>query len=210
MRNTETPVAIILPSLADVSSLLAKCLGSHFTWCLRDGVASLRFQPTKRPQLSNAKLKSKLPSSKVPLAASTPGALKDEQISDPAAISKATTTKSTLADWTAGADGNNVNDFYQSEKRQRGGKKRRKKNREEAAVIHNWDDIYDPTRPNNYEDYYNSDEKIAEIKEWKDRLYAHRTARRHSSHSGSSCQGDDKDQINSRKSILTLSYISES
>ena len=74
-----------------------------------------------------------------------------------------------------------MNGFYGSaaaEKRQRGGRKKRKKNhQEERIVVQNWDDIYDPSRPNNYEDYKHSDEKWAEIREWKDRLYAHRYAR---------------------------------
>jgi splicing factor 45 len=74
-----------------------------------------------------------------------------------------------------------VNGFYGAEKRQRGGRKKRKKNRRESAVPQNWDDIYDPSRPNNYEEYKNSDERIREAREWKDRLYAHRRARRASS-----------------------------
>lgn len=44
-------------------------------------------------------------------------------------------------------------------------------------VMQNWDDIYDPSRPNNYEEYRHSDEKILEVREWKDRLYAHRMKR---------------------------------
>ncbi|XHG00617.1 hypothetical protein AWENTII_004050 [Aspergillus wentii] len=60
------------------------------------------------------------------------------------------------------------------EKRQRGGRKKRKKNREPQEFIQNWDDIYDPSRPNNYEEYKHSDEQIAEVREWKDRLYSHR------------------------------------
>ena len=68
--------------------------------------------------------------------------------------------------------------FYAGEKRQRGGRKRRKKNKEEYAVAQDWDDIYDPTRPNSYEEYKHSDEKIREVTEWKDRLYAHRKARK--------------------------------
>jgi splicing factor 45 len=44
--------------------------------------------------------------------------------------------------------------------------------------VQDWDDIYDPARPNNYEEYKNSDEKIREVREWKDRLYAHRMARK--------------------------------
>lgn len=70
-----------------------------------------------------------------------------------------------------------MNGFYTSEKRQRGGRKRRKKNnQQEEVVVQNWDDVYDPSRPNNYEDYKHSEEKYREIREWKDRLYAHRFA----------------------------------
>ncbi|KAI4113197.1 MAG: hypothetical protein LQ345_005772 [Seirophora villosa] len=71
-------------------------------------------------------------------------------------------------------------DCYPSEKRQRGGRKKRKKNKESSTVQH-WNDIYDPSRPNAYEEYQNSDEKMLEIKEWKDRLYAHRKGEIHES-----------------------------
>jgi splicing factor 45 len=78
-----------------------------------------------------------------------------------------------LADWAALED----DDYgYQGEKRQRGGRKKRKKNRE-AHIVQNWDDIYDPSRPNNYEEYRHSDEKIMEVRDWKNRLYAHRMRR---------------------------------
>ncbi|KAI9785694.1 MAG: hypothetical protein M1839_008711 [Geoglossum umbratile] len=87
---------------------------------------------------------------------------------------------SSLADWT-GNDEDDVNGFYGTEKRQRGGRKKRKKNRRESTIPQNWDDIYDPSRPNNYEEYRNSDERIREVREWKDRLYAHRRMRRASS-----------------------------
>lgn len=88
--------------------------------------------------------------------------------------------KNTLADWTADAD-DDVNGFYGGEKRQRGGRKKRKKNKEETQIPQNWDDIYDPSRPNSYEEYKHSEEKISEIREWKDRLYAHRMPSRRSS-----------------------------
>ena len=74
-----------------------------------------------------------------------------------------------------------MNGFYGAEKRQRGGRKKRKKNKEETQIPQNWDDIYDPSRPNSYEEYKHSEEKISEMREWKDRLYAHRIARRRSS-----------------------------
>ncbi|GLA10698.1 hypothetical protein BDQ94DRAFT_142228 [Aspergillus welwitschiae] len=123
--------------------------------------ASLRFQPTKRPQLAAQKPK---PKPTLPKAAAAPAA--------PAAAP----VKTTLADWAATED-DDVNGFYAGPKRQRGGRKKRKKNREAQEFVQNWDDIYDPSRPNNYEEYKHSDEQIAEVREWKDRLYAHRMAR---------------------------------
>lgn len=83
-------------------------------------------------------------------------------------------TRSTLADWTKLDEDNDYE--YLAEKRQRGGRKKRKKTREEEPAEQEWDDIYDPSRPNTYEDYHDSEERVAEIRDWKDRLYAHRTA----------------------------------
>ncbi|KAL4939008.1 hypothetical protein BDV06DRAFT_44063 [Aspergillus oleicola] len=119
---------------------------------------ALRFQPTKRPQLASQKPK---PKPTLPKAA-------------PAAPAVAP-VKSTLADWAATED--DINGFYAGPKRQRGGRKKRKKNREAQEFVQNWDDIYDPSRPNIYEEYKHSDEQISEVREWKDRLYAHRMAR---------------------------------
>lgn len=138
----------------------------------------MRFQPTKRPQLPQ-KHKAKISFPKPP-----PPPDNSNQNSAPTTSASNTARppiKSTLADWTATADDDDVNGFYGGEKRQRGGRKRRKKNREEHVVAQDWDDIYDPTRPNNYEEYRLSEEKIREVREWKDRLYAHRKARRASS-----------------------------
>lgn len=71
------------------------------------------------------------------------------------------------------------------EKRQRGGRKKRKKAKEDSHASQNWDDVYDPSRPNNYEEYKHSDEKISELREWKDKLYSHRMARRRTSDANS-------------------------
>ncbi|KAJ5812264.1 hypothetical protein N7474_008565 [Penicillium riverlandense] len=128
--------------------------------------ASLRFQPTKRPQLSAQKPK---PKPSIPKTA--PSSATQNPAPAPAAP-----PKSTLADW-AGTGDDDYNGYYMGEKRQRGGRKKRKKNREAHAATQNWDDIYDPSRPNNYEEYRHSDEKIFEVREWKDRLYAHRMRR---------------------------------
>jgi len=145
--------------------------------------ATLRFQPTRRPQLSSQKPK---PKASFPKAAPLDNS-NQSNVSATALTSSIVrpAAKSTLADWTATGD-DDVNDFYGGgEKRQRGGRKRRKKNKDEYTVAQDWDDIYDPTRPNNYEEYRHSDEKIREVREWKDRLYAHRIARNHSSDKGS-------------------------
>jgi splicing factor 45 len=114
-----------------------------------------------------------------------------------------TTTKSTLADWTV--DDDDVNGFYTAEKRQRGGRKKRKKNKDEP-VAQDWDDLYDPTRPNNYEEYKQSDERIREIKEWKDLLYSHRMARRRSSDQ-SSDDAQPTRPINGKISLTSLEYL---
>ncbi|KAK2739110.1 hypothetical protein FQN57_006676 [Myotisia sp. PD_48] len=147
--------------------------------------ASLRFQPTKRPQLPSqkSKVKSNIPKppviagSSIP-AQSTPPA---QGTGAPSATGARPFGKSTLADW-ANPDDDDINGYFGPEKRQRGGRKKRKKHHGSAqAVTQNWDDIYDPSRPNNYESYKHSEEKIREIRDWKDRLYAHRMARRGSS-----------------------------
>lgn len=127
--------------------------------------AALRFQPTKRPQLAAQKPKPK-PTLPKPVTAAV--ASSDAPTSGAAAPA----VKSSLADWADDDDA-----YYAGEKRQRGGRKKRKKNRDMREFVQNWDDIYDPSRPNNYEEYKHSDEQIAEVREWKDRLYAHRMAR---------------------------------
>jgi splicing factor 45 len=141
----------------------------------------LRFQPTKRPQLSTQKLKTKPGLPKAPLATVNAGLAGPGAAPASGAGTVRAPAKTTLADWTATADDDDVNGFYGGEKRQRGGRKKRKKNRGAETVVQNWDDIYDPSRPNNYDEYRHSEEKIREVREWKDRLYTHRMARKNSS-----------------------------
>lgn len=146
--------------------------------------AALRFQPTKRPSQPTQKPKPKF----------APTKLKEEAAeTTPRPPPAAPITKSTLADWTA--DDDDVNGFYQDEKRQRVSRKKRKKNKSEVVVPQNWDDIYDPARPNSYEEYKHSDEKIREIREWKDRLYAHRMARQQSNESQSDVQPSESFRV---------------
>ncbi|KAI9874137.1 MAG: hypothetical protein M1830_010147 [Pleopsidium flavum] len=171
---------------------------------LCERTASLRFQPTKRPQITTQKPKSKpsLPKSAPPRPVASP----PEATFTPANGSVRSVVKTTLADWTAAGDDDDVNGFYGGEKRQRGGRKKRKKNREESHVPQNWDDIYEPSRPNNYEEYKNSDEKIREVREWKDRLYAHRMARKHSSDLDSEDEEQQRTQMSNQFAPPTMSF----
>lgn len=82
--------------------------------------------------------------------------------------------KSSLADWAA-----NEEDEYMygtADKRARGGRRKKKKNQQLEAVPAetDWDEIYDPSRPTNVDEYLRSDEKIREVREWKALLYKHR------------------------------------
>ena len=142
----------------------------------------MRFQPTKRPQIAAQKAKAKAIASKfsiLPSANATiPAAEGADATSADAAVSSSAPPKTTIADWTATAsDDEDINNFY-AEKRQRGGRKKRKKNKAAAPVTQDWDDIYDPSRPNSYEEYKHSEEKIREVREWKDLLYRHRMKNR--------------------------------
>lgn len=127
----------------------------------------------QKPKPKPAFAKPGLPGAAAGIGAGTTSAANDTATRPP--------VKTTLADWASTADDDDVNGFYGAERRQRGGRKKRKKNRDAQVVVTNWDDIYDPSRPNNYEEYKHSDEKIREVREWKDRLYAHRMTRQRSS-----------------------------
>lgn len=110
--------------------------------------------------------------------------------------------KTTAADWVATAsDDEDVNAYYAGS-RQRGGRKKRKKNKDTQNVIQqDWDDIYDPSRPNNYEEYKHSDEKIREVREWKDILYRHRMQGKKSSDYGSDSERSVDAPRNSKSSV---------
>ncbi|KAK4944178.1 hypothetical protein LTR10_016291 [Elasticomyces elasticus] len=156
--------------------------------------ASLRFQPTKRPQIASQKAKAKAIASKfaVPVTAAPTSTTVQSETAENGTTTTSTpkpfAPRTTAADWTATAsDDEDVNNFYTAT-RQRGGRKKRKKNKEVVEVEQNWDDIYDPSRPSNYEEYKHSEEKIREVREWKDLLYRHRIRRR------TTTESEDEDQ----------------
>ncbi|CAM1500763.1 Fc.00g099250.m01.CDS01 [Cosmosporella sp. VM-42] len=129
---------------------------------------SLRFQPIRRPQVKQAKAKPSFPKT-VPKP-SPPVTAAAASTASPAAPQP----KTTLADWAATEE-----DEWQygpaTEKRQRGGRKKKKK--QQMQVETDWNDLYDPTRPTNVDEYLRSDEKVDEVREWKALLYRHRRKR---------------------------------
>lgn len=78
-------------------------------------------------------------------------------------------SKSTITDWTSREDDD---EYYAENKRPRGGRKKRKKNpHEQVYVAEDWNAPYDPTWPTSYPEYRDGDEKVREVREWKDHLY---------------------------------------
>ncbi|RPA97923.1 hypothetical protein L873DRAFT_1741186 [Choiromyces venosus 120613-1] len=142
--------------------------------------AALRFQPTlKRPTTANVKGKGK--NVRKPgvsgTTASAAGVMASTDTSTDTTGGGGVTrpiVKTTIEDWTGDAD-DDVNGFYATNRDQRrAGRKKRKKNRDTPPPPTNWDDVYDPSRPNSYEEYKEGDEKIREMEDWRDRVLPRR------------------------------------
>jgi splicing factor 45 len=134
--------------------------------------SALRFQPhqqIRRPQQKIQKPKATFPKV-LPTTAGNATSTTDSA-KGPNAASTAP-AKSSLADWAA-----NEEDEYMygtGEKRARGGRKKKKKKFEAIPAETDWDEIYDPARPTNVDEYLRSDERIREVQDWKALLYKHR------------------------------------
>jgi len=155
----------------------------------REFTAALRFQPTiaKRPLPPQQKKEMSFK----PIGGA---AIKGDGGEDSAAASVKPETpkpvvKTTLGDWVG--DDEDVNGFYNitNKERQRAGRKKRKKNGATPPPPTNWDDIYDPLRPNNYEECKEGDGKIREMEDWRERLHG---KKRRSRYSDSSDSEDEK------------------
>ncbi|KAJ4159863.1 uncharacterized protein LMH87_007801 [Akanthomyces muscarius] len=141
---------------------------------------ALRFQPTRRPQPTKPKAKATaaatFPKSIArPAAAAAAAAHPTQAAPPPTADASAAppASKSTLADWAATEDDEWL--YGTGEKRQRGGRKAKKKRQQQQQQMEtDWDDVYDPSRPTNVDEYLRSDEKVDEVREWKALLYRHR------------------------------------
>ncbi|KAK0256120.1 hypothetical protein LTS16_000319 [Friedmanniomyces endolithicus] len=144
--------------------------------------AALQFQPVRRPQ-AQAKINrpakkagnGHMPSSSTTTASLAPTASSpDKQTPITSTPSQQPSVqRSNFADWVGDED----EDYFIDDKPkpERGGRNKKKKKggklQQEATRSWSWDDIYDPSMPNNYADYKDSDEQIMEIRDWKARLY---------------------------------------
>ncbi|RPB07840.1 hypothetical protein P167DRAFT_549443 [Morchella conica CCBAS932] len=167
--------------------------------------ASLRFQPTitKRPQPTKPtkpKISMKPITSTTTTNTTTTNTTTTttNTTTDPTpSTAPRPITKTTLEDWTGGDD--DVNGFYSSTSKQHhrssnttgsSNKKRRKKARDTPPPPTNWDDVYDPSRPNSYEEYREGDEKVREMQDWRERVYG----RRHHRQRDDSWGGDSDEE----------------
>lgn len=147
--------------------------------------AALRFQPLhqiRRPQPKTQKPKA-FPKATVPSVATNSATapttaeatLSGTSTPATAPLAPANPQKSTLADWQATQEEDEWV-YGTGEKRPRGGKRKKKGGRrgDDAPAETDWNEIYDPSRPTNVEEYLRSDERVREVQEWKALLYRHR------------------------------------
>jgi splicing factor 45 len=158
--------------------------------------AALRFQPhqqIRRPQQKTQKPKATFP--KVPPAVSNVTITTSSTVVANTAGVTPVPVKSSLADWAANEDDEYM--YGTGEKRARGGR-RKKKKKDAAPAETDWDEIYDPARPTNVDEYLRSDERIREVQEWKALLYKHRRRDREERDSWDSEEEEDNRPVNSR------------
>ncbi|KAK2615000.1 hypothetical protein N8I77_001780 [Diaporthe amygdali] len=171
---------------------------------------ALRFQPIRRPQIAQKKAaKPAFPKAIPPPPTTSNNAqphssndTRDATATPPPAQGGPPAQRSTLADWAATEDDEYMYGTAATEKRQRGGRKAKKKKQQKHGDNQrqetDWDEIYDPSRPTNVDEYLRSDERIREVQEWKAVLYAHRRRRRGSSESDEDSDGDDRPAMGSQ------------
>lgn len=166
---------------------------------------ALRFQPIRRPQAKQvAKPKGIFPKTAVKPPAAEAAAPPEPAAVLPSVPAPAVAGKPTLADWAA-MEEDEWRYGTAAEKRQRGGRKR-KKRRQDAQAETDWDEIYDPARPTNVDEYLKSDEKVNEVREWRGLLYRHR---RGSRDSASSDEEEERPSFSSERTPGQLIYTGQ-
>ncbi|OAA33371.1 D111/G-patch protein [Moelleriella libera RCEF 2490] len=165
------------PASATISSAPVMYNQGGSTDIKRSQDPALRFQPIRRPPVKQPKTKATFP--KAITTSKTLGTVEvpsssSAGLGSATAATAAPPTKSSLADWAA-TEADEWR-YGVGEKRQRGGRKKKKRPQHMPAET-DWDEIYDPARPTNVEEYLKSDEKINEVREWKALLYRHRKSK---------------------------------
>lgn len=158
--------------------------------------SALRFQPhpqIRRPQQKTVKPKASFPKAP-PAVANAPNAT--------GAAAQQAPAKSRLADWAPTEEDEYM--YGTGEKRARGGRRKKKKKFDEVPMETDWDEIYDPSRPTNVDEYLRSDERIREVREWKDLLYKHR--RRDDERDGSWDDSDEEDTRPAQSKVHSLGH----
>ncbi|KAK5751494.1 hypothetical protein LTS12_018417 [Elasticomyces elasticus] len=141
--------------------------------------AALQFQPVRRPVGNSKKDGAKKVGGKGGhmFSSSTTSA----SVVDSSAVgSTPSVQRSNFEDWVGDEDEDSF--FLENRdkpKPERGGRKNKKKKGGKGQEVvatrsWSWDDVYDPSMPNNYADYKGSEEQVMEIRDWKARLYYHR------------------------------------
>ncbi|KAI0426588.1 hypothetical protein F5Y09DRAFT_318516 [Xylaria sp. FL1042] len=134
--------------------------------------SALRFQPHQ--QIRRPQQKTQKPKAAFPKVLPTAGAAVTTTTAEakPQNATSAAPVKSSLADWAATEEDEYM--YGMGEKRPRGGRRKKKKKLDSMPMETDWDEIYDPARPTNVDEYLRSDERIREVQEWKALLYKHR------------------------------------
>ncbi|KAI1662626.1 hypothetical protein F4813DRAFT_341286 [Daldinia decipiens] len=128
---------------------------------------ALRFQP--HPQIRRPQPKAQRPKASFPKAPPLPNA---SNVAGAGAVAALAPAKSRLADWVPTEEDEYM--YATVERRARGGRKKKKKKTEDVPIETDWDEIYDPSRPTNVDEYLRSEERVREVREWKDLLYKHK------------------------------------
>lgn len=144
--------------------------------------AALRFQPAKRPQQQQQQPKPKprqpAPKPSNPTTSSSTGDPNPSSDAQPQPLAPPQ-PKTNLAAWAATAsDDEDAFAYAEQQKHQqrRGRKAKRKRAKQEVNELAepretNWDEIYDPSRPTNYEEYKGSSEMYRDAREWREKLF---------------------------------------
>jgi len=168
----------------------------------------LRFQPVRRPQLKQpSKPKPSFP--KVPPGPGQPATSTStsggNRTSSAVSTGLAPPPRSTLADWAATEDDEYF--YAEGEKRQRGGRRKKRKKADNAPAETDWDELYDPSRPTNVEEYLRSEERIREVLEWKAILYARRRRKAPSYDSDTHSDEEEEEEEEERPTSATLWFL---